>query len=109
MKPGMIAIIAAGLLLGVQGARADAMRCSTELKTCIANCAKNTNRAAVPVCITNCRTRNSTCVHSGCWDDGVRRYCGLQRQVDLIARLTGRFRARDQNGLGRRRAINLVG
>ena len=74
------AIAAAGLLLSIQGARADAMRCSTELKTCIANCAKNTNSAVVPVCITNCRARNSNCVHTGCWDDGVRKYCGLQRQ-----------------------------
>jgi hypothetical protein len=80
MNVRMIAAIAAGLLLSAHGVRADAMRCSTELKTCIANCAKNTNNAVAPVCITNCRARNSMCVRTGCWNDGVRRYCGLMRQ-----------------------------
>jgi hypothetical protein len=75
-----IAVAAALYALGGQPASADAMRCSSELKACISNCTKIQKRDAAAACVTNCRTRSFSCARTGCWDDGVRKYCGLMRQ-----------------------------
>lgn len=75
--------IAAGvalLLLGAQPSRAEPMKCSGELKTCIAGCAKNSNGAVAARCVQNCHASQSICMRSGCWDTGTSRYCGLMKQ-----------------------------
>lgn len=74
----LIAAVVALYLLGAQLALADAMRCSSEGKTCISECMKN--RVTASVCVTNCRTRQSICMRTGCWDNGRIKYCGLARQ-----------------------------
>ena len=76
----LAAAIVAIYLSCAQIALADAMRCSTEQKACIAECTKSPNRAAAPACVTNCRARNSMCMQTGCWDNGRFKYCGLARQ-----------------------------
>jgi hypothetical protein len=83
MKPSVIlsaAAIAGLLLFGAAPGHAAAMKCADEHKSCVANCAKLTNRNNIPVCVTNCHARNSICVHTGCWDNGVKRYCNYLRK-----------------------------
>jgi hypothetical protein len=70
----------AGCLLGFQPASAAPMRCSSEQKTCIADCARLPNRSAAAVCVTNCGARQANCMQTGCWDNGRNKYCGLTRQ-----------------------------
>jgi len=74
-----MAAIAALSLLGAQTALAAPMLCSGEQKTCIAACQRNP-RALVGDCIANCRARFNYCRQTGCWDSGIKRYCGLLRQ-----------------------------
>jgi hypothetical protein len=59
--------------------RAEPMKCSGEEKTCIASC-KKTGSVTVSVCVTNCGARGSYCMKTGCWDNGVQRFCGLNKQ-----------------------------
>jgi hypothetical protein len=75
-----IAAVAGLGLLCVQTALAEPMKCSGEQKTCIIICNQSPKRASVPVCVTNCGARLSMCIRTGCWDNGVHRYCGLLRQ-----------------------------
>ena len=75
-----IAAIAGLTLLCSQPAPAGPMTCSGELQTCISNCTKNAAFAAAATCIANCRVRQSMCRQTGCWDNGVNKYCGLLRQ-----------------------------
>ena len=74
----MAAIIAL-LTLGAGTALAAPMLCSGEQKNCIAACQKNP-AALVADCIAGCRARFNYCKHTGCWDSGTSRYCGLGRQ-----------------------------
>ncbi|MGH6727364.1 MAG: hypothetical protein ACREB8_12590 [Pseudolabrys sp.] len=67
------------VLAGTQPAPADSLKCSDEQKACITICQKNP-RALVGDCIANCRTRTNFCKKTGCWDNGIKRYCGLLRQ-----------------------------
>jgi hypothetical protein len=39
-----------------------------------------TGALAVSICVTNCGARQSICMRTGCWDSGVQKYCGLQKQ-----------------------------
>jgi hypothetical protein len=71
---------AAFALVGCASALAAPLRCSTEGQACIAACGRLLNRADAPNCITNCRTSQSVCTHSGCWISGTDRLCGLLRQ-----------------------------
>jgi hypothetical protein len=83
MTRSAICLIAAVIVLclsGAQWAQTAPLRCSAEEKTCIATCNKNSNRTLIPNCIANCRTRMSVCRQTGCWSNGVNRYCGLTRQ-----------------------------
>jgi hypothetical protein len=73
-----VAAIVGLCLLCAQTVRAEPMKCSGEQKTCLANCNKIPNRASV--CATGCGARQSYCIRTGCWDNGVQRYCGLLRQ-----------------------------
>ena len=75
-----IAAVAGLGLFCAQTALAEPMKCSGEQKVCIALCNQNANRASIPVCVTNCGARLSMCIRTGCWDNGVHRYCGLLRQ-----------------------------
>ena len=68
------------VLLCCQTAFAVPMRCSSEQNTCIANCKKNPDRSFLSICVTNCGARQSMCMRTGCWDSGVQKYCGLQKQ-----------------------------
>jgi hypothetical protein len=67
-------------LLCAQTALAEPMKCSGEQKVCIVLCNQNPKRASIPVCVTNCGARLSMCIRTGCWDNGVHRYCGLSRR-----------------------------
>jgi len=73
------AAIVAIYLLGTPTALAAPMLCSGEQKTCIAVCQRNP-LALIGDCIANCRTRFNYCRQTGCWDNGIKRYCGLLRQ-----------------------------
>jgi hypothetical protein len=80
----IIPFVCAGIaLIGVMSsmpiARADPMKCSNEEKTCATNC-KKAARGPVNVCLTECGVRASYCMKTGCWDNGVQRYCGLAKQ-----------------------------
>lgn len=70
------AVVGLGLLCA-QAAVAEPMRCSAEQKLCVANCTKSADH---PTCLANCGRRQFMCVRTGCWDNGVRPYCGLLRQ-----------------------------
>jgi len=74
------ALVAVFILLGAQGAFAAAMQCSGEEQKCIALCPKFTNPSVTTNCVTNCRTRRSVCMRTGCWDNGHSKYCGLARR-----------------------------
>ncbi|HVV60738.1 MAG TPA: hypothetical protein VHD14_03170 [Pseudolabrys sp.] len=82
MKPSIVlsAAAVAGLLWSAAPAYAAPMKCSDEHKACVAGCAKLANRNDIPVCVTNCHARNSICMHSGCWNNGVNRYCNYLRK-----------------------------
>jgi hypothetical protein len=56
------------------------MRCSGEHQVCVSNCAKSTDRDIVSTCVGNCRARQAACMQTGCWDNGMNRYCGLVKQ-----------------------------
>ena len=58
---------------------ADPMKCSGEEKTCSASCTKAA-KTALSICLTICGQRKSSCMKTGCWDNGVQRYCGLAKQ-----------------------------
>ena len=82
MKPSFILAAAAlfALLSSATPGHAAAMKCADEHKACVAGCAKLQNRNNIPVCVTNCHARNSICIHTGCWDNGVNRYCNYLRK-----------------------------
>ncbi len=67
-------------LLVPERASADAMVCSGEEQACIAKCPKFTNPSITSNCVTNCHTRRSICMRTGCWDNGTVRFCGLARR-----------------------------
>jgi hypothetical protein len=74
-----VAIFAALNLFAAQGAIAAPMLCSGEQKTCIAACQRIPGNL-IADCIAGCRARQNYCKHTGCWDNGTNRYCGLLRQ-----------------------------
>ena len=74
-----MAAIVAIYVLGAQTALAAPMLCSGEQKTCISVCQINP-RALIGDCIAKCRARTNYCKQTGCWDNGIKRYCGLLRQ-----------------------------
>ena len=74
------ALAASLALLFCDGVFAVPMRCSGEQTTCIASCKKNPDRSYLSICITDCGARQSICMRTGCWDNGVQKYCGLQKQ-----------------------------
>lgn len=76
---GYAAIALLTVLSASPAAQADPMKCSNEEKTCATNC-KKAARGPVNVCLTECGTRASYCMKTGCWDTGVQRYCGLAKQ-----------------------------
>lgn len=75
-----IAAIVGLVLLCAETMQAAPMACNGEQKVCIANCTKSTAGSATGTCIANCNARQSMCKQTGCWDNGVNRYCGLLRQ-----------------------------
>jgi hypothetical protein len=66
------------MLAAASAAQADPMKCSGEEKVCLTNC-KKAARVAYSVCATGCGARLSTCMKTGCWDNGTQRYCGLAK------------------------------
>jgi len=74
-----MAAIVAIYLLGARTAIAAPMLCSGEQKTCIAACQRMPLNL-IADCIAGCRARLNYCKHTGCWDNGTNRYCGLLRQ-----------------------------
>jgi hypothetical protein len=70
----------AAALLFATTARAEPVRCSNELKACIAACGSLPAGQRSSPCITACQVRMSSCRQNGCWDNGASRYCGLLRQ-----------------------------
>lgn len=79
MIPLAAAVALIAVLAGAPAAQAEPMKCSNEAKTCSTNC-KKVARGPVNVCLTNCGVRASYCLKTGCWDDGVQRFCGLSKQ-----------------------------
>jgi len=75
----VFAVVVAAALLGTQTALAAPMLCSGEQKTCIAACQRMPLNL-IADCIAGCRARLNFCKHTGCWDNGRNRYCGLLRQ-----------------------------
>lgn len=75
-----MAAIVALYLFGARAALAAPMLCSGEEKTCLSLCVKYTNPAQAANCVASCRARLAYCKHTGCWDNGTSRYCGLLRQ-----------------------------
>jgi hypothetical protein len=71
---------AALTLLAAQAAPAAPMKCSGEQKACATACQKTVNPALLAQCIADCQTRQKYCRQTGCWDNGISRYCGLLRQ-----------------------------
>ena len=67
-------------LLGARPSLAAPMLCSGEAKTCLALCAKYGKPAQAANCVAGCRASLAYCKHTGCWDNGASRYCGLARQ-----------------------------
>jgi hypothetical protein len=59
--------------------RAEPMKCSSEQRTCAAAC-QRVAVGLIPICVEDCRTRFNACRATGCWDNGMSRYCGLLRQ-----------------------------
>ena len=72
------AALAGFYLLWSGAVSAEPMKCGGEQKTCIASCKMVPNRLSA--CLTLCSARQAYCVRTGCWDDGLRRYCGLAKQ-----------------------------
>ena len=76
-----VAAIVGMAMLRIVPATADPMLCSGDLnKACISDCTKIANRAAIPSCLTNCRTLLLRCKQTSCWDGPKARYCGLLRK-----------------------------
>jgi len=75
-----IAALLALIVVGTLPANADAMRCTGEKITCVVLCNKMSDRAAASACLTGCGARHTNCMRTGCWNNGVQTYCGLQRQ-----------------------------
>ena len=75
-----VAAIVALILSCAETTQAAPMACNGEQKVCIANCTKTTAGSATGACIANCNARQMMCKQTGCWDNGVNRYCGLLRQ-----------------------------
>lgn len=75
-----IAAIVGLVLLCAETMQAAPMACNGEQKVCIASCTKSTAGPATGACIANCNARQTMCKQTGCWDNGVNRYCGLLRQ-----------------------------
>jgi hypothetical protein len=75
-------IFAIGVFISVyaDAALATPMRCSDEQKACTAICNKIREGTAHSTCITNCRTRQATCLQTGCWITSSNRYCNMMKQ-----------------------------
>jgi hypothetical protein len=67
------------ILLGAPAAIAAPMRCSGEQKTCSTACLK-VARIAPADCLAACHAMQQSCMHTGCWNIGTSRYCGLMKQ-----------------------------
>lgn len=74
-----IAAVALFLLSGTP-ALAGPMRCGDEHAACLSFCHKLTNPAYIPTCVTNCHTAQSSCLRTGCWNNGVNNRCGYLRK-----------------------------
>lgn len=77
MKSALAIACVLGLVM-TGSALADPMRCSGEKTKCVAAC--KLAGPAISSCVTNCNTRATICIRTGCWDNGTNRYCGLARQ-----------------------------
>jgi hypothetical protein len=68
-------------LLRPASTMAEPMLCSGDFyKACTTGCTKLANRAAIPSCLTSCRTLLQQCLQTGCWDGPTTRYCSLLRK-----------------------------
>ena len=77
----VLALVLAGVSFFALGAaHAASMRCSDLHATCVADCRKSTNKAAVPTCITNCGQSRGACLRTGCWNGGSLHFCNLARR-----------------------------
>jgi hypothetical protein len=81
-RPFAAAIAVAGAMLLCPGATmAEPMLCSGDFyKACTSDCVKLARRAAIPSCLTGCRTLLQQCMQTGCWDGPTNRYCSLLRK-----------------------------
>jgi hypothetical protein len=64
----------------VAPAFAAAMSCSGEQAACLQVCRAANARLPASVCINDCGSRHSACMHTGCWNNGKLNYCGLLRK-----------------------------
>ncbi len=75
-----ISVAIAAVLFVATTARAEPVRCSNELKNCVAACGTLPPGQRSSPCVTVCQARLNSCKQTGCWDTGGSRYCGLLRQ-----------------------------
>ncbi len=75
---GAAAAIAVVLLAGAAG-RADPLKCTDEARACLKTCVQLPG-ATLAACQTSCRDRQKDCMRTGCWNTGVKNYCGLSKQ-----------------------------
>ncbi|HZP79180.1 MAG TPA: hypothetical protein VFB45_23795 [Pseudolabrys sp.] len=53
--------------------------CSNEYNACIVSCMQVVGAKPL-ACKTTCRDRQKACMISGCWNTGMKTYCGLSKQ-----------------------------
>jgi hypothetical protein len=67
-------------LLCCQEALAVPMKCSWRANHVHRELQKESRTFLPSICVTNCGARQSICMRTGCWDSGVQKYCGLEKQ-----------------------------
>lgn len=73
------ALAAIILLLACGSSYADPLKCTDEAKACMKTCV-HLPGATLATCQTSCRDRQKDCMRTGCWNNGVKNYCGLSKQ-----------------------------
>jgi hypothetical protein len=73
------ALAAVALLLACGAGRADPLKCTDEARACLKTCVQLPG-ATLAACQTACRDRQKDCMRTGCWNTGVKNYCGLSKQ-----------------------------
>jgi hypothetical protein len=77
---GWLAVAGLALMFSSGPALAAAMSCSSEQAACLQVCRAANAKSPASVCINDCASRHSACMHTGCWNNGKLNYCGLSRK-----------------------------